>query len=178
MATEIPKLTGNIAADAIANRQASRFLPLQRPGQRPVEIGNRAAGRLTGKTSENGEVSQLRKAAEDFEAVFLAMTLKQMRSTIQKDEMFNGGMGEDVFTEMLDEELAKTTASTGHTGLAQLLFQQLSRQYLGGQGLEDTPDAGRRMPDASQDAGALMRRLREAGVGVAAGVVAPALPDL
>ena len=120
----------------------------------------------------------MRKAAEDFEAVFLALTLKQMRSTIQKDEMFSGGMGEDVFTEMLDEELAKTTASTGHTGLSQMLFQQLSTQYLAGKGLEGTSQADSNMPDATQAAGSLMRRLRQAGTGAAAGLAAPSLPDL
>ena len=178
MATEIPKLTGNIAADAAASSPSSRFMPLQRPGLRPIEIRNRAAGRLTGKDSGDDEVAQLRKAAEDFEAVFLALTLKQMRSTIQKDEMFSGGMGEDVFTEMLDEELAKTTASTGHTGLSQMLFQQLSTQYLAGKGLEGTSQADSNMPDATQAAGSLMRRLRQAGTGAAAGLAAPSLPDL
>jgi flagellar protein FlgJ len=178
MSSELPKLTGNLAADAAAGMRNQRLLPLKRPGLDPIEIGKRAAGRLTGKPSEHTELSQLRKAAEDFEAVFLALTLKQMRSTIQKDELFNGGMGEDVFTEMLDEELAKKTASTGHTGIAELLFQQLSRQYASARGADTAQGADNRMPDASQAAGALMRRLRETSPDAAAGLAAPALPDL
>ena len=162
MSEDIPRLTGNIAADAIGKRAEMRFMPLDRPGSGPTKLlPGRPADRTEPKGSQSDQVAQLRKATQDFEAVFLTLTLKQMRSTIEKGEMFHGGMGEDVFTEMLDEEFAKKTAATGHTGLAELLFRQLSRQYL--PGANDAGGSGKAdgLPDASQSANALMRQLRQ-----------------
>ena len=161
MSENTSRLTGNIAADAIGRRAEMRFMPLDRPGSGPTKLRGKAASRTETKGARTDQVAQLRKATQDFEAVFLTLTLKQMRSTIEKGELFHGGTGEDVFTEMLDEEFAKKTAATGHTGLAELLFRQLSRQYL-----PDANDAGGNgkadgLPDASQAANALMRQLRQ-----------------
>ncbi len=175
MAGEIPILTGNITADAAAKESLKGFTSLNRPGTRPMAIHKRAAGRLTGEPSKDDDVAALRKATKEFEAVFLALTLKQIRSTIEKDELLNGGMGEDIFTEMLDQKLAEKTASAGTTGIAQMLFRQLSRQYLGGRGAEEA--GGKSLPDVSQTAGLLMRKLR-ASDGTAFGASSPALPDL
>ena len=180
MAGDIPILTGNIAADAAADAAAGRglkgFVPLHRPGTTPMAIHKRAAGRLTGEPEKDDAVATLRKATQDFEAVFLALTLKQIRSTIEKDEFLNGGMGEEIFTEMLDQQLAEKTASSGTTGIAQMLFRQLSRQYLGAQDAGNADGAG--MPGVSHTAGALMRKLQASSAGAAFGAASQGLPDL
>ena len=84
----------------------------------------------------------------------------QMRGTEKKEEMFHGGMGEDVFTGMMDEEMSKRMAGRGAAGIADMLFRQLSRQY----GIGDAENAegpGKKMPlDVTQSAGALMRQLQ------------------
>ena len=100
------------------------------------------------------DAAALRKAAEDFEAVFLAQMLKQMRNTIHKEEMFHGGPGEDVFTELLDEQFAKKMAATNSVGIADVLFRQLSIQYgIAGEASE--------MPATTGAASALQERLRD-----------------
>lgn len=106
------------------------FIGLAKPAdvsslKRESQVGN-----LQGKADGADE---LRKAAKEFEAVFMSQLLKQMRSTVHKEEMFHGGAGEDIFTEMLDEEFAKKMSVRG-TGIADMLYQQLSRQF----GIEDS----------------------------------------
>ena len=115
---------------------------------------------LETRKREEDEVAQLKKAAKDFEAVFLFQMLKQMRNTVHKEEMFHGGMGEDVFIGMMDEEMSKRMAGRGAAGIADMLFRQLSRQY----GIGDAENAegpGKKMSlDVTQSAGALMRQLQ------------------
>ncbi len=68
---------------------------------------------------------KLRKACEDFEAVFTYQLLQSMRRTVEKSDLFHGGTGEEVYESMLDQELSKSMASAGKGGLADLLYQQL-----------------------------------------------------
>lgn len=65
-----------------------------------------------------------RKAAEDFEAAFLAEMLKtaginKMPST------FGGGAGEEAFSSMLTDEYARRMAASGGIGLAEHVYQIL-----------------------------------------------------
>jgi|GEM_PF-2506577 Rod binding domain-containing protein len=115
---------------------------------------------LADRQRETDEVAELRKASKQFEAVFMFQILKQMRNTVHKEEMFHGGMGEDVFTGMMDEEMSKRMAGRGSAGIAEMMFQQLSRQH----GIVD-PNAGegtdKKLPlDVTQSASDLMRRLQ------------------
>ena len=137
-----------------------RFFELKRPAAGPVQVQRKPGGRVVGAGGDADEAAQLRKVAEDFEAVFLYQILKQMRGTIHKEEMFHGGPGEDIFTEMMDEEFSKRMAGNGTTGVAEMLFRQLSRQYGIQEPGEPREAAAQRLPDMSEAAGALRRRLQ------------------
>ncbi len=58
------------------------------------------------------------KAAEDFEAVYISEMLKPMIETVEVDENFGGGKGEEVFRGLLVQELGKSIAKQGGFGLA------------------------------------------------------------
>ncbi len=65
------------------------------------------------------------KAAEDFEALFIQMSLKQMRPKTE-DGLFNSGLAEDVFYQFLDEAVAKeVAASPNNFGLADSVTKEL-----------------------------------------------------
>lgn len=68
---------------------------------------------------------KLRKACEEFEAVFTYQLLQSMRRTVEKSDLFHGGTGEEVYESMLDQELSKSMAGAGKGGLADLLYKQL-----------------------------------------------------
>ena len=60
----------------------------------------------------------MKKAAEDFESLFLNIVLKAMRDTVPKSGLIDGGNAEDIYKGMLDEEYSKMMAQQRHTGLA------------------------------------------------------------
>lgn len=69
---------------------------------------------------------ELRRAAADFESLFINQMLKSMRETITKSDLFHGGNAEEIYTSMLDAELSKSMANAGGIGLADMLMKQLS----------------------------------------------------
>ena len=155
--------------DGIALMSDSSFMPLQMRVKPGLPLVQKEGMKLDAKTDD--QAAQLRKVAEDFEAVFLYQMMKQMRNSIHKEDMFHGGAGEDIFTEMLDEEFSKRMASRGSVGIADMLFRQLSRQY----GIGEPADA---MPDLSGQAGALQQKLQSAQSQVRAQEPRPVVPDL
>ncbi len=71
--------------------------------------------------------SELYKASQDFEALFIKQMLDAMRKTIHKeDDVLGGGLGQDVYEDMLYDEYAKKMSSTAQFGLADMIYRQLS----------------------------------------------------
>jgi flagellar protein FlgJ len=71
-----------------------------------------------------GKKTQLEKAAQDFESVFLNLVFQSMRSTVEKSGYVDGGNGEDIYRSLLDQEYAKTMSSQSMTGLSQAIVKQ------------------------------------------------------
>lgn len=70
---------------------------------------------------------KLKKACKEFESIFTYELLKSMRRTIEKNDLFHGGKGEEIYESLLDQELAKKVAGHDSRGLAAMLYQQLKR---------------------------------------------------
>lgn len=71
--------------------------------------------------------AQLKETAQKMEALFINMMLKEMRKTIHKTSLFDGGFGEQVFNDMLYEEYANTLSKTANLGLSNQIYQQMER---------------------------------------------------
>lgn len=65
------------------------------------------------------------KAAQDFEAVYISEMLKPMFETVDVDDTFGGGKGEEVFRGMLTQEMGKSIAKQGGFGLANQVKAEL-----------------------------------------------------
>jgi flagellar protein FlgJ len=76
----------------------------------------------------------VRKAAQQFEALFMQMVLKSMREATPKSGMFDSPAG-DMYTGMLDQQMATKMSQSG-TGLADVIVRQLTRHIKG------MPEAG------------------------------------
>ncbi len=64
------------------------------------------------------------KSAQEFEAVFVQMTLKEMRPKMEGG-LFNSGLAEEMFYEMMDAEVAKQISqSDSNFGIAEELMKQ------------------------------------------------------
>ena len=66
-----------------------------------------------------------KKAAQDFEAVFIAQLLGQMFEGIPTNGMFGGGQGEAIFRSLMMDQYGKEIASQGGIGLATTVTRQL-----------------------------------------------------
>ncbi len=72
------------------------------------------------------ELEKLKNACSDFESIFMHQMLKEMRKTVKKTGLVHGGQAEEIFSDMLDEERAKTM----QIGLGDILFMQLSKSIV------------------------------------------------
>jgi flagellar protein FlgJ len=73
------------------------------------------------------EMAKLRKAAQDFESVFLNHMLKTMRQSASSGPGPGSGSGERMYRDLLDDELAKSISRGGGLGLADVLVRDLVR---------------------------------------------------
>ncbi|MAU42108.1 MAG: hypothetical protein CMF31_10870 [Kordiimonas sp.] len=68
---------------------------------------------------------QARKAADNFEALFLAQYLNTMSAGIKNDGPFNGGHSEEMFQSVLNEEMATSITRRGGIGLSDMVYREI-----------------------------------------------------
>lgn len=74
------------------------------------------------KSAKSAKADQ---AAQDFEAVMISEMLKPMFETVEVDDTFGGGKGEEVFRGLLVQEMGKSIAKQGGLGLADSVRAEL-----------------------------------------------------
>jgi len=62
------------------------------------------------------------------EALFINHMLSEMRKTVTKSGLADGGHAEEVYTSLMDAELAKDLAHRGALGLSSMVRDQLDRR--------------------------------------------------
>ena len=72
------------------------------------------------------EARELEEACAEFESLFINLVMKQMRQSVVKSGLIDGGMGEEFFTGMLDEEISRQAAVRQGIGLKEALIEQLT----------------------------------------------------
>jgi len=68
---------------------------------------------------------KLRNAAQQMEGQFIEQMYKSMRDTVPAGGMFDGGSGEQMFTEMMDQHVATDTPLKWQHGLSEAIFRQM-----------------------------------------------------
>ncbi len=69
--------------------------------------------------------ASMRKAAVDFEAMFLAEMMAPMFAGLKTDGPFGGGHGEEVFRSLMLEHYGKAIARSGGIGLADSIYRTM-----------------------------------------------------
>jgi peptidoglycan hydrolase FlgJ len=88
--------------------------------------------------------AQLRQAARQLEGVFVEHLFKAMRDTIPEGGLIDGGAGEEIFTSLLDRDLADRVAAGWERGLGEAIYRQLRATITDGTPATDTsPQAPR-----------------------------------
>ena len=119
------------------------------------------------KISPEAKAKKLREACEGFESVFIQKMWQEMRNTLPKNGLLHG-RDEQYWQDMYDQELSKSMTSAGGIGLADMMYDQLSRNLVSasrgaagsGRGASFTPtaapllQAAPKTPEATAVAGA------------------------
>lgn len=100
----------------------------------PVPIGsigrpmllNTAPTANPGTDPETERRETLKDACRDFESLFINYMLQQMRQTVPKDGLFRGGQAEQMYTSMMDSEIAKEMSRQRGLGLAPIIYNQMA----------------------------------------------------
>lgn len=70
---------------------------------------------------------EVRRAAEEFESMFLSEMMGPMFEGLDTEGLGGGGMGEQIFRPMLVEQYAKAISQAGGIGLADSIVAELNR---------------------------------------------------
>ena len=89
-----------------------------------IDTAMLTAGR-TPKPTAGGDVQEIRKVAEDFEAVFLSQMLKPMFANLSAEKPFSGGSGEDMWRSLQVDEFGKAISRKGGIGIADNIFREM-----------------------------------------------------
>ena len=94
-------------------------------------------GMNSGAARSVSQNSKIDSASNEMESLFIQNMLKEMRASIPKGGLTSGGKAEEMFTEMLDAEMAKTISAAGGIGLSSMVRSQL--EAVPGTGNADDP---------------------------------------
>jgi flagellar protein FlgJ len=99
----------------------------QQSAQAMKEIGS------SDNTNNVPKREKLAEVARGFESMFINLLMSQMRKTIPKSELIDGGQAQEIFEKMFDDEISKIIAQRGDLGIANALMKQFEHHY----GMED-----------------------------------------
>ncbi len=68
---------------------------------------------------------QTRRAAEEFEALFLSQMLEPMFEGLQTEGPFGGGAGEQIYRSLMVQEYGKAIAASGGVGIADAVQREI-----------------------------------------------------
>lgn len=112
--------------EVLAARARQEIAPQMRANGRTEEQIELEVSRKV--EDEKKKHEKLRGAHKDFEAFFVGMLLTEMKKTVKKNEMFDGGRGEEIFEKRLTDEQAKMMVSRGDGfGIARMMDQAYLR---------------------------------------------------
>ena len=97
--------------------------PIALPGA-PLPMSTAGTRQSTPQTQE---AEALRRAAEEFESVFLSEMLAPMFEGLDTEGLGGGGMGEQIFRPMLVERYAESISRAGGVGIADSVVREFMR---------------------------------------------------
>ncbi|HCL57365.1 MAG TPA: hypothetical protein DHW82_10215 [Spirochaetia bacterium] len=86
---------------------------------------------LSRKTQATKDQNKLKDVCSEFEAVFLDQVFKEMRKSVKmgnKSPLIDGGMGEDIFKDMLYSEYTKVSAKNNSIGIRDMIYNFITEK--------------------------------------------------
>ncbi len=72
----------------------------------------------------------LKKATDGFEELFVHKMLQVMRKSVPKTNLLDGGRGEEIFQDMLDENYSKIITKSQAFGLSRVMYEENKRELV------------------------------------------------
>jgi flagellar protein FlgJ len=69
--------------------------------------------------------AKLKKAAEDFEALFINQLMQSMRRTVLKSKLLEDAPGREVYQSLFDREISKKMAQKGALGVGKIIYRNV-----------------------------------------------------
>lgn len=96
--------------------------------QNMKDISAKTAASFQARLADKGKIDpKIEAAAKDFEAVFISEMIRPMMETIEVNDMFGGGKGEEVFRGFMVDEYGKKVSAAGGIGLARHISEAMIR---------------------------------------------------
>jgi len=92
--------------------------------------------KILNNAMESQDQEKLKKACEDFEAIFVNMLLKSMKNTVDEGGLTKKSHAREMFEGMLNEEMASSIAKGRGIGIAEILYDSLSNENKKGSQLD------------------------------------------
>ena len=82
-----------------------------------------------GKVPDEGKnPARLKQALCELESLFISYLFKEMRATVPRSGFINGGKAEELYTSMLDNQLAMELSRKGGIGLSGMLADRFAAE--------------------------------------------------
>ena len=108
---------------------AGNSLPTIDP-QRNAPAKHRAdAAAAPGAAPGEKEAGKIQAACTEMESLFIYQLLKEMQATIPKSGLMGDGKAENMYTDMLHQQLSRELAFGGGIGLSDVLMAQLTEGF-------------------------------------------------
>nr|WP_320009542.1 rod-binding protein [uncultured Desulfobulbus sp.] len=69
----------------------------------------------------------LKKACQDFEAIFIQSMFKSMRKTVPEGGIFKGDHATEMYQDMIDQDIASQISRRQSLGLADQMYRQMEK---------------------------------------------------
>jgi len=107
----------------LINNRLESLISLQKT---PMEYSAQSKDLQLEKGAKRSEVNpELKAVADQFEAIFLEMLLKQARDSKLSDGLFENKQ-DDNFVKLFDQELAKSSSEKVDIGIAESIIKQMA----------------------------------------------------
>ncbi|MFB3901868.1 MAG: peptidoglycan DD-metalloendopeptidase family protein [Acidobacteriota bacterium] len=93
----------------------------------PVDLAGSATPLMSRRDVSRNENPSIEEVAQEFESLFLAQLLSALRGDPDGEGFFEGNTGQEIYTSMMDQALARALAAKGGIGLARPISDHLQR---------------------------------------------------
>jgi flagellar protein FlgJ len=94
-----------------------------------IQDDTEAFKQILENAKNSGDNEKLSSACKQFESIYIKILMENMRKTVIDGGLVEKSHARETFEGMLDEEIAKEVSKGQGIGLAQIMYEQLSKNF-------------------------------------------------